>query len=91
MNGPYQTGREVRELPAVRATCQAARASRRRSAVSEGNHRMPGEAPTAADAGLGGYGHRIVIWSAGWQPHTCAVVAGLITGARAAGQGGDGR
>jgi hypothetical protein len=91
MNGPYETEREVRELPAVRAIYEAARASHRRGVLSEGNHRMLCEALTAVGVELGGYDHRIVIWLAGWEPQTCAVVAGLITRARVAGQGGDRR
>ncbi len=33
----------------------------------------------AAGVELGAYDRRIVAWLAGWEPQTCAVVAGLIT------------
>ena len=34
---------------------------------------------TAADVELGSYGRRILAWLAGWEPQTCAVIAGLIS------------
>jgi hypothetical protein len=40
-----------------------------------------------ADAGIavGEYDSRILRWLAGWEPSTCAVIAGLISRARQAG------
>jgi hypothetical protein len=35
---------------------------------------------------LGAYDHRIIEWLTGWEPSTCAVIAGLISRAHAAGQ-----
>jgi hypothetical protein len=40
----------------------------------------------AAGVQLGAYDHRILIWLTAWEPATCAVIAGLITRAHAAGQ-----
>lgn len=50
------------------------------NAVSaEGNRRLLEEACTATGVRLGAYDHRILLWLAGWEPSTCAVIAGLIT------------
>ena len=65
----------------------AARASTSRGPMGEGCHRLPEEAcapPTGVE--LGGYDRRILSWLADWEPPTCAVVAGLITGASASAQ-----
>jgi len=49
--------------------------------------RLNGELLTRACAGagveLGAYDHQILRWLAGWEPGTCAVIAGLITRAAA--------
>jgi hypothetical protein len=48
-------------------------------AWGDGNHRLIEDACTAAGVQLGAYDHRILLWLAGWEPSTCAVIAGLIT------------
>jgi hypothetical protein len=50
-------------------------------------HKMLEDACAGID--LGAYDHAIILWLAGWEPSTVAVIAGLITRARQA--GGDGR
>lgn len=50
-----------------------------------GSHRMLCEALSAAGVELGTWDHRIVQWLAGWEPSTCAVIAGLIARAHQAG------
>jgi hypothetical protein len=81
--GPFETEQDVRELPAVRAIYDAMHASRRpphhRSIGDERNHRLLCEKLTAAGVELGAYDHQIVAWLAGWEPQTCAVVAGWVT------------
>jgi hypothetical protein len=78
-DGPYQTEAQAREQPAVRAIYDAAHADRRRGVMAEGGHRLLEEACTAASVELGAYDRRILAWLAGWEPQTCAVIAGLIT------------
>jgi hypothetical protein len=51
-------------------------------AWGDGNHRLMEDACTAASVELGAHDHRILLWLAGWEPSTCAVIAGLITRAR---------
>ena len=80
MTGPYETDRRVRELPAVRAIYDAMHASRRRGGVmGELGYRLLDEACEAASVKVGAYDHRILIWLRGFEPETCAVLAGLIT------------
>ena len=86
--GPYGTRAQAFAMPAVRAAYDAAHAASRRGVLAERNHRMLCEALTAAGVELGDYDHRIVQWLAGWEPEVCAVIAGLIERASAAGQGG---
>ncbi len=95
--GPYQTEREARETPqAMRAVAQARIACDRRAgitrtagtaaaqrAVEAPNLVMLTDACAAADVELGAYDRRILAWLAGYEPSTCAVVAGVIR--RAAG------
>jgi hypothetical protein len=42
-------------------------------------HKLLCEALTAAGVEMGVYDHRIASWLAGWEPQTCAVVAGWLT------------
>jgi hypothetical protein len=85
VNGPYETEREVRELPAVRAIYDAMHASHRRGVMGERGYRLLDEACRAAGVEVGAYDHRILVWLAGFEPETCAVFAGLIRRAHAAG------
>jgi hypothetical protein len=81
--GPFETEQEARELPAVRAIYNAMHVSTRPGVMATGGHKLLDEACTAAGVELGAYDHRILLWLAGFEPHSCAVIAGLIT--RAAG------
>lgn len=85
MTGPYETDRRVRELPAVRAIYDAMYASHRRGVMGELGYRLLDEACEAASVKVGAYDHRILIWLAGFEPETCAVVAALLSRAQAAG------
>jgi hypothetical protein len=85
VTGPFETAVQVRELPAVRAIYDAMHASTHRGIMAERGHRLLDEACTAAGVELGAYDHRILVWLAGFEPEPCAVVAGLITRAAAAG------
>jgi hypothetical protein len=86
MSGPFDTEDQARALPAVRAAYDAAHNSPRRGVMTEHNHRMLCEAATAAGVELGAYDHRILQWLAGYEPQTCAVLAGIISRARVAGR-----
>ena len=47
---------------------------------------MPTDACTAAGVELGAFDRRVLAWLSGWEPETCAVIAGLVTRAYAAGR-----
>ena len=49
------------------------------AAWGDGNRRLLEDACRAAGVLLGAYDHRILLWLAGYEPSTCAVVAGLIS------------
>lgn len=89
MSGPFESEQEVRELPAVREAYEAFDADpgpgRMRVCVG---HRMLCEALSAAGVELGAYEHRTLSWLAGWEPTTCAVVAGWVSRAAAGRDGG---
>ena len=84
--GPFESERQAWETPAVRAVYEAFDAAPRQGGMDEPNHRLLCEALTAAGVELGAYDHRIVRWLAGWEPETCAVIAGLVSRAHAAGE-----
>jgi hypothetical protein len=76
MTEPYETER------------QAADAARHiydspPGAWGDGNLRLLEDACRAAGVQPGAYDTRILVWLAGWEPSTCAVIAGLITRAHA--------
>jgi len=80
--GPYRSEPEVLALPVVReayAAAAAEHATGRRGALGEHNRRMLLGAAELAGVELGEYDRRIIEWLAGWEPQTCAVIAGLIT------------
>ena len=81
-NGPYETERQVREIPAVQAVWTAFRAAPGVGAMEPHNRSLIEDACRAARVELGAYDARIVAWLAGWEPQTCAVIAGLIRRAR---------
>ncbi len=70
--GPYQTEREAAgAADAIGATAPGV-------SLAAGNHRMLTQACAAARVQLGDWDRRVLTWLAGWEPATCAVVAGLI-------------
>jgi len=75
--GPYQTGRQA--AGAAGAMHAAAGGS-----VTAGNYQMLIRACAAARVQLGDWDRRVLAWLAGWEPATCAVIAGLICRAAAA-------
>jgi hypothetical protein len=86
--GPFETERQVRELPAVRAVYEAFDANPGVGRMARHNERILRESCAAARMALGAFDARIVSWLAGWEPETCAVIAGLISRAYAAGRCG---
>ena len=84
-HGLYQTERQAREDPAVRAVYATFRASPGTGRMTPHCHRILKDACSAASVEAGAYDRRILAWLAGWGPEACAVVAGLITRAHEAG------
>lgn len=83
---PIETERQARQLPAVRAVYAAFDADPGPGKMTAPNLRMLLDAVGAAGVRIGAYDVRILEWLAGYEPQTCAVLAGLITRAAAAGQ-----
>ena len=83
--GPFETEREAREHPAVRAVYEAFDADPGVGKMAPHNHRLLCEALTAARVELGAYDHRVLLWLATWEPQVCVVIAGMITRAHQAG------
>lgn len=79
MSGPFETAREARELPAVQAIYRAFDADPGIGRMAPHSLRMLNETCAAAGIGLGAFDRRVLTWLAGWEPETCAVVAGLIS------------
>jgi hypothetical protein len=86
--GPFETGRQVREQPAVRAVYDAFEAAPGVGRMARHNERMLWESCAAAGVALGAFDARVVSWLSGWEPGTCAVIAGLISRAHLAGRCG---
>src|SRR6266487_3274756 len=84
-SGPFETERQVRELPAVQAAYEAFDADPGVGHMRPYNERMLLQSCAAAGVTLGSFDRRIVSWLAGWEAETCPVIAGLISRARAAG------
>jgi hypothetical protein len=76
--GPFETEQEAIRHPAVRAVYAAMRASVRRGVMAEQEQQMLEGACEAAGVEIGAYDRRILAWLAGFEPQSCAVVAGLI-------------
>jgi hypothetical protein len=51
----------------------------------DGMHKLLEDACGAAGVELGAFDHRILLWLAGWEPSTVAVLAGLISRAHESG------
>lgn len=79
VTGPFETEREARDQPAVRAIYDAMHASLRRGVGDEENLALLTHTCEAAGVRLGKYDARILRWLAGWEAEVCAVIAGLIT------------
>lgn len=84
MSGPFETERQAREAPAVRTVYAEFDRHPGAGQMIAPNTSMITQACDAAGVELGAYDRRIIEWLAGWEPATCAVVAGLITRARRA-------
>jgi hypothetical protein len=78
VTAPYETQREASN--AVRHIIDSPADSWR-----DGTHRLLEDACRSAGIQLGAYDDQILLWLAGWEPWVCAVVAGLIIRAHAAG------
>jgi hypothetical protein len=81
VSGPYETERQAAD--AARHIYDSPPGT---GAWTAGNHRLLLDACASAGVYLGAYDHRIIEWLTGWESATCAVIAGLITRAHAAGQ-----
>lgn len=75
---PLETERQARELPAVRAVWAAFDADPGPGKMAPHTERMLLAAMEPSGVVLGAYDRRIIAWLAGWEPQTCAVIAGLI-------------
>jgi hypothetical protein len=73
--GPFDTEREA-------AAAVQHITSNPTEAWRDGMHRHLEQACAAAGVELGAYDHAILLWLAGWEPATVAVIAGLIARAR---------
>ena len=73
MSGPYETSRQAAD--SVRHILDSPPGT---GAWGDSCHRLMEDACTAAGVELGAFDHRILLWLAGWEPQTCAVIAGLI-------------
>lgn len=73
--GPFKTEAQARIMPAVRE----AYATSRRGHMARRNRQMLLDACAAADVQTGAYDEQILTWLSGYEPQTCAVIAGLIT------------
>jgi hypothetical protein len=79
---PYERKRQARaDVAGVYAQCTR---SNQRGVLGEANLACLREACDQASVTLVAFDTRILAWLAGWEPETCAVVAGLITRAYAA-------
>ena len=75
MSGPFETEQEA--AAAVRHVTGSPAES-----WQDGMHRLLEDTCRAAGVELGAFDHAILVWLAGWEPSTVAVVAGLIGRAR---------
>jgi hypothetical protein len=82
--GPYETEADTR--PVTRPVYEAFRVDPGVGKMAPHNLKLLTDAVAVAGVELGDYDNRILRWLAGWEPATCAVIAGLITRAHAAGR-----
>jgi hypothetical protein len=71
VNGPFETEHEARAFAEHILSSPA-------EAMRDGNLRLLEDACRAAGVELGRWDERIVVWLAGFEPSTVAVIAGLI-------------
>jgi hypothetical protein len=71
VTGPFETERQAREATRQYPAGGAANGNPNLSILLD--------AVIAAGVPLGAYDRRILEWLAGWEPATCAVIAGLVT------------
>lgn len=76
---PLETEQQARELPAVRAVYEAFSRNRGVGRMVPHNREILASACEQAGVQVGAFDSMILGWLAGWNPSTCAVVAGLIT------------
>jgi hypothetical protein len=75
---PYETERE-----AAAAARHIYDTDPQTGAWRDGSLRLLEDACRTAGVQLGAYDTRILVWLTGWEPTTCAVIAGIITRAHA--------
>jgi hypothetical protein len=88
--GPFETWKQARDTPAVRAVHEAFAADPGTAKMAPHNAAMLLGACADAGVPVGAFDSRILHWLAGFEPEACAVIAGLITRAAAAKEGGGG-
>lgn len=75
--GPYQAEADTR--PVTEPIWEAFHAAPRARGTDEACYRLMRDAADAAGVEVGAFDDRILRWLSGFEPSTCAVVAGLIT------------
>jgi hypothetical protein len=83
VTGPFETERQASRTPAVQAVYTAFREAPGQGRTDAHNARMITQACDVAGVELGAFDRRIVAWLSGFEPTTCAVVAGLVDRAAA--------
>jgi len=79
----YETERQAAaDVAGIYAECDR---SNHRGVMGEASLAYLRDACERSEVSLGAFDARILAWLAGWEPETCAVVAGLVTRAYAAG------
>ena len=81
--GPFDTERQALDLPEVKAAYASITGAGTGTLECV---RILETALSAAGVDLGAYDKRIVNWLGNWEAQTCAVIAGLIYRAHAAGK-----
>jgi hypothetical protein len=84
-DGPYETERDARESPAVRAVYLAYSTSPGGGTMHMLLRCLLASACTQAHVDVGAYDDAILGWLSRYEPATCQVIAGLIRRAYAAG------
>jgi hypothetical protein len=74
MTEPYETERQAAD--AARHIYDSPPGT---GAWGDGNRRLLEDACRASGVQLGAYDYRILLWLAGWEPVTCAAIAGWVT------------